>query len=399
MNLLLLLSGGKELTVAPQDRTAVMDLCLQNGYTYTSFSWLEDGSVRFWCDPRTAKRLLAACKARALSVKVTGAYGIPFLFFSLRRRPGLVIGALFSVLLLILSGNFVWHVQIKGNTTLAPGEVLELLESCGLSTGSYIPDINSGELENRILLSTDRISWISVNLDGTVAHVQVVERAEGDYGSDPPEALKKPANLIATQDGQIEYLELYRGNAVVKVGQAVKKGDLLVSGLYDSQVSGFRYTRAAGSVYARTERTFTVEIPLSYEQKIYTAPKTQEITLNFFDFSLKIFKMGGNPAPECDIIEKKTDLESFGTYPLPVSLSRLVAYPYRAETLTRAPEEALELAYLQLENELGAFSEGRELLRKQITTEVGEDAVRLTCTVLCIENIAERSEFEIKEHE
>lgn len=399
MNLLLFLSGGKELTVAAGDRTAVMNLCLQNGYTYTAFAWLEDGSVRFQCASATARRLLAQCKKQGWDVKVTGAYGIPSLFFSLRRRPGLAVGALLAVFLLVLSGRFVWSVQIKGNTALSTEEVLELLDSCGLSVGSYVPTIRAGELENRVLLATDRLSWISVNLDGTVAHVQVIERVEGEYEGEAPEKAKYPANLIAAKDGQIEYLELYRGEAVIKTGQAVKKGDLLVSGIYDSRTSGFRYTRAAGRVYARTEHTFTVEIPLTYEEKTYTAPKTQQITLNFFDFSLKIFKMSGNPTPDCDIIERKTDLEGFGPNPLPISFSTLEAMPYTVQRLTRTPEEALELAYAQLEKELGAFSEGRELLRKQITAEAGENSVKLVCTILCIEDIALQSEFEIKEYE
>ena len=399
MNLFLFLSGGKELTVSVRDRTAVMNLCLQNGYTYTSFTWLEDGSVRFQCAAATARRLLAMCKERGWDVKVTGAYGIPFLFFALRRRPGLAVGGLLAILLLVLSGRFIWSVQIKGNTTLSTGEVLELLDSCGLSVGSYVPSIQAGELENRVLLATDRLSWISVNLDGTVAHVQVIERVEGEYGGEEPGKAKLPANLIAAADGQIEYVELYRGETVIKVGQAVKKGDLLVSGIYDSRTSGFRYTRAAGRVYARTEHTLTVEIPLTYEEKAYASPKTQSVTLNFFDFSVKIFKMSGNPTCDCDIIERKTDLEGFGPNPLPISFSTVEAIPYVMQRLTRTPEEALELAYTQMEKELGDFSQGRELLRKQITTEVGDGSVKLVCTVLCIEDIALQSEFEIKEHE
>ena len=67
-----------------------------------------------------------------------------------------------------------------------------------------------------------------------------------------------------------------------------KQGELLVSGLYDSQTQGFRYTRAAGRILARTERTVRVEIPLEYVQKCYIDEKIGSITLNFFQKSTNI---------------------------------------------------------------------------------------------------------------
>ena len=37
----------------------------------------------------------------------------------------------------------------------------------------------------------------------------------------------------------------------LKAGQVVDKGDLLISGIYDSKTVGVRYTRAAGEIMAR----------------------------------------------------------------------------------------------------------------------------------------------------
>jgi similar to stage IV sporulation protein len=139
---------------------------------------------------------------------------------------------------------------------MTESEIRKELKAGGLFVGSYIPALHIGELENRVLLSSDTLSWITVNLDGTVARVQVIERTEPQAG----ETGRLPANLVAGADGQIELIQLYRGNCLVKMGQAVKKGELLVSGIYESASVGLRYTRAAGQVLARTERVIRLEV-------------------------------------------------------------------------------------------------------------------------------------------
>ena len=222
-----------------------------------------------------------------------------------------------------------------------------------------------------------------------MAKVQVVERRQP-----PKDEPVGPANLIAATDGQIEWIELYRGDPVVGVGQGVRRGDLLVSGVYDSS-NGFRYTRAAGKVLARTEHSFCIEIPLSYEEKVYENEKTQEIFLNFFDFSIKIFKSTGNWDTSCDIIEEDNGVSLPGGRNLPVGWKVIRRLPYTVQTRTRTYEEASALAYEELSHRLASLGEEAELLDKRIAVTLAEDHVILECTVKCIENIAVQAELEI----
>ena len=374
-------------------RTALLDLCLCEGINYTAFFCGEDGGIGFSVSFWTCRRLQKRCRELGIQITVCERSGLPLFLYRNRLRAGFAIGGLIGCLLLFLSGRFVWHVQVTGNVTLTSDEVVEELRACGFGVGSYIPALDVAKLENRLLLASDRISWASVYVDGTVARVQIIEHVD----MPPNEPVSRPANLVATADGQIETLELLRGNCVVTIGQAVKKGELLVSGLYDSNLYGYRYTRAAGRVLARTERAFSVEIPLNDCEKEYGEPKTCEIVVNFFDFSLKIFKNTGNLPLTCDIIEEERICNAWGDYPLPVSLTVQTAVPYTEKRFTRAPEEALELAYAQLATELSALSTEAQILQKSITTTLTDTSLILDCKVICIENIAEQVEFEIVE--
>ncbi len=395
MSISLFLRGSCTVSIPAVHRTAAMDLCMQMGLQYTNFVWSEEGGIRFSCAFRPARKFLAACRARDIEAEIVAYRGLPYLFERMAKRPGLIVGALLSVALIVLSGLFVWDVQVSGNVTLNESEVVEELRKCGFGVGSYLPNLRVREIENRVLMASERIGWLSINTDGTVARVQIIDHIAGknEGGSDP--SRKHPANLVAICDGQIEYLELYRGNAVVTTGQAVKAGELLVSGLYDSATGSIRFTRAAGRVMARTEHTIELEIPLSYEEKVYDAPYWQEIEVHFFDFSQKIFKNSGNSYILCDIIKYNTYLGQLGNNRLPLSVSYTEARPYHLEARGRTAEEAIELCYEELEQKLATFSDEVQLLQKEIVTEVGENSVTLVCTVICLENIATVQEFEI----
>ena len=395
MSLSLFLRGICRISIPPSHRTMAMNLCMQMGLQYADFHWCEDGSVQFSCTATSARRFLSACRERNIDAEIVVYRGLPRLLKGMTKRAGLIVGSVFALTLIVLSGLFVWDVQVSGTETLTEETVVEELRKCGFGVGSYLPNLRVREIENRVLMASERIGWLSINIDGTVARVQIIEHIEGQNEGDNASLDKRPANLVATKDGQIEYLELYRGNAVVTTGQAVKAGELLVSGLYDSLTGSIRYTRAAGRVMARTEQTIRVEVPLSYEQKVYAEPVLQELTFHFFDFSKKIFKNSGNSNILCDIIKYNTHLGKLGSNRLPLSWSRTEAHPYVLETRERTTEEALELCYEKLSGELSTLSGDVQLLQKEIVTEVREDSVVLTCTVICIENIAQVQEFEI----
>ncbi|MBE6627352.1 MAG: hypothetical protein E7629_00335 [Ruminococcaceae bacterium] len=391
MNAFLLLLGGKRMVAHAEYATAFLDICLRYGIPYTDFSYDGTGAVFISCSGGTAARLRRLCEESGVEVGVERSFGLPYFCYRHRKRAGIFLGTLLSVILVFLSQRFVWDVRVTGNDTMTESEVIEELSACGFGVGSYIPGFRAGELENRVLISSDKIAWISIYLDGTVATVQVVE-----HGTAPPaEDVSKPANLVAAFDGQIETLELYRGSCLVTAGQAVKKGDLLVSGIYDSQTQGMRYTRASGKVFARAWQRIRVEIPFCYEKKVYGEAQRGDITLNFFGFSTKILKSTGNLVGSYDIIDDEKGIDWLGGVSLPMGLTVSTCLPYEIRAAERTWEEALELAYGELEDRLSELPEDTLLLKKSVFTTVTETSLVLECDLLCIMNIAEQVEIEI----
>ncbi len=390
MNLSLTLFGYRRISAEEAFAAELLNLCLENEISYADFCVDERGGISFSCALRSAKKLIELANRRGVPICASAARGLPKQLHLRRLRWGLILGSICACVLLFFSTQFVWSVRITGNETMSASEIYRELTDAGFGVGSYLPSFRAAELENRVLLSSNRLAWISVHMDGTVAVVQVVERHAADATTP-----KKPANLIALVDGQIEMIELYRGECMVKIGQAVQKGQLLVSGVYDSEALGARFTRAAGRIWARTEHHFEVRIPLNYVEKCYVDEKIGGITLNFFEKSMKIFKNTGNDGGNCDIIEEVNHLDTVGPNPLPFSLTVQSLRYYQEMQRTRTPEEALELAYASLAALLGEFSSDTQLLSKEIKTTLTDGEVILLCTVTCIEDIAFQSEFEV----
>ncbi len=390
MNLPLFLLGYETLETDRANVEALLNLCLRRGLSVSDFAPTDGGGIRFRIGAISAHRLARDCAREGIPLRRTVG-GLPARLLRLGRRAGLVAGLAVAVFLLVLSQKFVWSVRVGGNERLTAGEIRQLLSEQGLEVGSYVPSLRMGEIETRALLLSDDLAWLAIHMDGTVAVVQVVER------SPEPAKNDKPANLVAERDGTVEGLELYRGRAMVHIGQPVRAGELLVSGVYDSATVGYRYTRANGRVLARTERVFRVEIPLSYEQKVYGESSRAETVLNFFKFSLKFSKNSRNPAATCDIIETTTGEDWLGMRDLPVSILRRTYLPYTQVTAERSPKEALELAWEELERRLSELSNEVQPVGKRVAASITDTALVLECRLDCVENIAVPMEFEVVE--
>ncbi len=382
------LVGYTTIEVSAEQATELLELCRACGYPYAALAHTAKG-IRMAVPNPHAQSLLRDADARRLSVKACRQGGCPRLFARLWRRPGLLLGMILGVLLFGAGSSIIWDIRVQGNTTVSDHAIRETLSSVGLQVGTPIRTWHADVTANRALLADERLAWLSINRRGTVAYVEVREAV-----SVPEEPSDAPADIVATVGGVIERVEVIAGNVRVHAGQSVSEGQVLVSGLWDSEVYGLRYTRACARVYARTHRTITVSIPYEYEQKVYPEPSEgkqepiyQDKFLNFFGKSIKFSKKGGNPVGVCDIIESERSIIPFSSVGFPLSVKQVWYLPYEYHTATRTYAEAEELAYLALSKRIRELPGGAELLQKTIKTTRTDSAYILTCELVCVENI------------
>lgn len=370
----------------------VLDICRKYDFPYfVARTSNESNRFSFEMYARTAPSLIRLCADEGICVWITARGGLPHMLKKYRHRFGLVIGGLMGLSVLIASFGMVWDVRISGNEKMTLRQVREELRAGGLYVGLPLSGLDQGELEMQIQLLSDQLSWVSINMNGTVAYVEIRERV-----SPSPKEPLLPANLIARYEGIVEELEIYRGTPVVMAGQAVQQGDLLVSGVYDSQSVGWRVTRAAGQVLARTIHDFEVEIPLRYEEKQYIGTPIVKKTLIFFEKEIKLFKNSGILGTSCDKIENIDGYMMGEGVSLPISVQTEYFFPYSYRSVMRDYEQAQAVAYLALEQQIAKEIPDAVLLRKDITPLLTENTYRIYCRVWCLENIAEQNPFTVE---
>lgn len=368
-----------------------LNLALRYGFSYYDFKLNEEGkTVRVRVPLSEKKKILIACRVWQIRAKDISSEGFPKMLSGIKGRYGLFIGAVLSLLLLLLSQSVLWRIDVSGNERIESGDIVRMLKDSGLSVGDWLFDINTDSIEQRVMINNDDISWISINITGNVASVEVREASENGIDSQK----KKPANLISRFDGEIVSLEVYSGFLCVREGDFVKKGELLASGILESKHSPLRYTRASGRVYARVSRTYEIEIPLLTTEKVPTGEKIEKKTLIFFGKSIKLFTNYRNLPISCDIINYVYALNPFSLGELPISISVDTYYPFELVEIELSEEEAMDRAYEALQREIENDIPGAQILKKTIHGELIRDRYVLKCSIVALCDIARQVEFD-----
>ncbi len=395
MKLDFIVLGYAECRVRAAHTACFFNLCREQGFVYTPLSARQRRRAQtqdeteqdaFYCRCRLSlcRRLLLACAQRGIDIQMVRQGGCPVFFYRYHRRAGLLIGGILAAILIGVSGQVVWDVRIEGNEQVSIPELREQLSACGLSVGTWIPSLETDTVESRLLIESDKIAWVSVNMRGTVAYVQIRElmmpkRAWTD----------EPTNLVARCDGVIESVKLLSGQVMVMPGDVVRRGELLVAGVRDSSAVGYHVASAQGEVLARTENTLVIRVERMTEQKVYVGQKNAEKTLFFFGKSIKVSKSTGIMTDNCDTIKKLEIFSLPGGAALPVSLETTVVRQYELHDVSLSDEQLRVRAYEQLGRALTLATEGATLISKQVECEISDDCILLTCRYRCVENIAE----------
>jgi len=380
--------GYRRVSFAVDVAADVLNLCMKYRYPYRDMK--SDGErVSFVCTLFSASRLTSRASELGIEITNGGARGVPELFSKLFLHPGIVVGFFLACLLIFISDDYVWDVRVTGNERFSSSEIESALAKTGFSVGSPLKNFNPDRTELECLISNPDLAWISVNVKGNVAYVEVREKLVTESQIKDG----KSANIVASHSGKVLELIAYNGVPTVKAGDEVREGELLISGVYGDKTPGLRVTRASGYVLARTVRVFSAEIPYSYERKVYDGEKKQEIFAFFFKNPIKVFGNSGNLGSTCVKIIEDEILGFFGA-DLPVVLRTETEREYTLELRQRSEQEARALALEGLEAQIRSQLGDAEILSRKNSFTVVNGVCRLECELVCLENIAKTVEFE-----
>ena len=273
----------------------VLNLCAAHGIPFWSLTWLSELRLRAAIDRAELPRLRQVLAQTDAVLTVVRTEGAPEVWRQYRRRYVLLAAAGLLMLMMALGSTHIWAFQVTGNDTVPTETILRTLEKYGVALGAR-SRIRQEELRNHVLLELPDVVWLTVNMRGCTAHVQVVERQR------PPHLYTdgEITNVVAARDGLVTSVQALDGEAQVMAGSTVTAGQVLISGVVDSDRRGYRLLHGMGQVWARTWYELSVSVPLTVREKERETGAVTRLAVDVGRNRIKIYGKGSMTDPDCD---------------------------------------------------------------------------------------------------
>ncbi|MCD7959348.1 MAG: sporulation protein YqfD [Ruminococcus sp.] len=250
-----------------------------------------------------------------------------------RFRFGVPIGVLLSMGLLFYGSNIVMQIEIIGNSNATNAEILAILAEQGVKRGSWIPKIDFTACEHKLRADVEELSWVGIRHTGNCLVVEVTEATPEPEMSET----RVSCNIVASQNAEIVSLSVYTGYTMHLVGDYVRKGDLLVSGVVMDETGHLSIRHATGSVTGIYTQVQTFHCDYVQEVRTATGVSTMRKYLDLFTWHIPL---GSTENPYEDSIQTENYcwFSLFGKE-LPIGIYRKTFQEYRIHTITFTLEE------------------------------------------------------------
>ncbi len=281
-----------------------------------NITWKDSLSVTATFSSMHEEYILKKAEKSGTTVKKTHIAPITSYFLQLRSRPLLIFGIALILILTLFLPTRILQVEVTGNHSVADKYIIEAVAQCGVSFGAKRNEIRSEVVKNKLLEMLPQLQWAGVNTYGCRAVISVQEKS-----SEPKENSKWIiSSLVASNDGIISSITATKGNALCSVGQAVKKGQVLISGYWDCG-NKIQATKAEGEIFAYTKRDLSVIIPNEFDQKVSNTSNSKNISIIFGKYRINLFQDSGIYTTGCDKMYKEYPIVLPGGFVLPITLA------------------------------------------------------------------------------
>lgn len=367
----------------------LLNICMHRNLLVKDVKRCGNNRVIFKTDIASFMQMHTPAHRTKSRIRIKKRSGLPFLIKRFRKRLPVLVGIIAIGIVLGYASTHIMGITVFGNSRIDTQTIYNSLSECGLSLGAKTSDIDNDLIRNKMMNKLDDLAWIGINANGSRVYVEIIERIEKENGLEKDGAA---CNLIASRDGVIDHTEIREGQTLIKKGSGVCKGDVLVSGIIDSPVDGFRFVKARGEVYAKTVYTKKREYKLNYIESHYTGKSKARYSVKVLNTELPVYLNGKPP------YQKFSVNESINEYRIPIDIvpslfiRKNIYNEYYDEEKSRTASEAIETGINELTQEIKSeLPEGAEIKEQNESHTLTEHGgVEVTVELTCLENIAEQ---------
>lgn len=360
-----------------------INICRQNGIFLWGIKREKASIMHTNISIKDFKKIKRITKQINCRVHIERKKGLPFFLDRYKKRKIFVIGLIAILLIIFGTSNFVWNIEVVGNEKINKDELIQELKEQGLEIGTPKRKINKNEIINTIRLKRNDVSWVGINIKGTNVTVKIVETEE------KPEIINQDeyCNIVAKKDALIQKIDSTKGTSVVKEGDLVKKGSILIGGWMEGKYTGVRYVHGAGKVMGKVWYTETARVQLKEEKIEKTGKKEKKYRINFNNFQINLYKTLSK-FEKYDTIYTDKKVKIFSDFYLPVSFTECDNFETISKTEEYTQEEAKNIAIERAEKKLAEqVTNSDDIQDKKINVITTNDYVEVEVIYEVLENI------------
>ena len=333
------------------------------------------------------KQAAKIAKKHGCRIKIKSKSGLPFIVKKYKKRKIFFILLFLVIIGIYTLSKFVWNIEITGNTKVDSNEILSALEEDGLKVGVLKSKVNTDEIINKIRYQREDIAWIGIELDGTNAIVKVVE------ADSKPEIIDENdyCNIIATKDAVIEKISAQNGTLMVKEGDTVKKGDVLIAGWMEGKYTGKNYVNANGEVKAKVTYSQSEKIGKKEIKREQTGKNENKYAIKFNNFKINLYKTLSK-YEIYDTMYTNKKIKLFSNFYLPIEVIKYTNYEVTETEISYGKEEAKLEGQRRAEEKLNELIEG-EISKKDVNITEYETYYDVKVTYEVIEQIGTKEKI------
>jgi len=373
-------SGRVYIKVTGEDLERFINQAVRDGIIFYNGKKLPY-SFRAEVSTQDFKRLRKAAKGSGIKIAIRAKYGFPFVALRWRRRKGLIVGLFLIFTALTVLSQFVITIDVEGNDRVPTEQIFAEAEKLGLKTWVLKNNLDLEQISKKLQENIPDLIWATIDERGTNMKIRVVEKTL-------PEKVIYQGDLIAAKTGFVDQVIVIQGIPVVKEGDTVKKGQVLIKAAggmteYSIDVSNSREVKqnlvdapaAKGFVRGRVWYSAEKEVKLAEEFTEKTGRITVGWGIKIQDRVIMITNQN-NPYEQAITETKSYALPSWRNWRFPVELIKVTYEETKNVHVERTVSEARQLAEAQAREELRSLIPAEaQVLREKVRIRTSENKV------------------------
>ncbi len=211
--------------------------------------------------------------------------GLMFKLNKLYMRLGFITGAILIIIYIFIYCSFAWNIRILGNEKILEADIVQFLNENDIKTPVKIDKINNKEIEDLIYSNFKGIKFVDAHVEGINLILHIREKRESDYITSD----SSPSSIISNKQAVIYKTVVKQGQLLVKQGDVVGKGQLLVQGTKRDKDNTEKLVNSDATILGHTYYNLNFKEPKIHNIIKETGKTNKVFKLIFNDKSIKLF--------------------------------------------------------------------------------------------------------------